>query len=87
MRAIAHLLAGLIRGYQLFISPFLPPSCGFEPTCSHYARSALLRHGPLIGSALTLWRILRCNPFTGGGYDPVPEAPLRLRRSAQRAAE
>ena len=58
----------LIRGYQLVI-----PSCRFEPSCSHYALDAVKRHGPLFGLGLAVWRILRCNPFGGQGYDPVPE--------------
>ena len=58
--------------YQHVISPFTPPSCRFTPTCSEYARQALMKHGPLKGLALAVWRILRCNPWGGSGYDPVP---------------
>ncbi|WP_077196845.1 membrane protein insertion efficiency factor YidD [Prevotella ihumii] len=58
--------------YQRMISPFTPPSCRFTPTCSEYARQALLKHGPIKGLALAVWRILRCNPWGGSGYDPVP---------------
>ncbi len=61
-----------IRLYQCFISPLTPPSCRFTPTCSQYAIEALRKHGPLKGLALALWRILRCNPWGGSGYDPVP---------------
>ena len=73
MNPISFILWLLIRGYQLVISPWLPPSCRFEPSCSHYALEAVKRHGPLFGSGLALWRILRCNPFGGHGYDLVPE--------------
>ena len=78
MRPIALLIVGLIRGYQYFISPLVPPSCRFEPTCSHYAVGALKRHGAVVGLALALWRVLRCNPFCSGGVDEVPERPLRV---------
>ena len=78
MRPIALLIVGLIRGYQYFISPLLPPSCRFEPTCSHYAMTALKRHGVVLGLALATWRILRCNPYCTGGVDEVPERPLRI---------
>ncbi len=62
----------LIRFYQRHISPYKPPSCRFVPTCSQYAVQALEEHGFWKGSLLSLWRILRCNPFSKGGYDPVP---------------
>ncbi|MCA8961536.1 MAG: membrane protein insertion efficiency factor YidD [Planctomycetes bacterium] len=63
----------LIRGYQLFFRPLLPPACRFHPTCSRYAVEAYRRHGWIRGTAWTAWRILRCNPLCRGGYDPVPE--------------
>ena len=78
MKPIALLIVGLIRGYQYFISPLVPPSCRFEPTCSHYAVGALKRHGAVVGLALALWRVLRCNPFCSGGVDEVPERPLSI---------
>ncbi len=78
MKPIVLLIVGLIRGYQYFISPLLPPSCRFEPTCSHYAMTALRRHGVVFGLALATWRILRCNPYCPGGVDEVPERPLRI---------
>ncbi|MHB8573461.1 MAG: membrane protein insertion efficiency factor YidD [Candidatus Dormibacteria bacterium] len=65
----------VIRLYQRVISPILPPSCRFYPTCSEYAVVALQRHGTWRGGKLAVWRILRCNPFCHGGYDPVPAAP------------
>jgi putative membrane protein insertion efficiency factor len=61
----------LIRGYQKYISPMLPPSCRFQPTCSQYAIEAIQKYGVLKGGAMAAWRILRCNPFGKGGYDPV----------------
>ncbi|TZE80761.1 membrane protein insertion efficiency factor YidD [Calorimonas adulescens] len=64
-------LKGLIRFYQRFISPLKPPSCRFYPTCSEYALQAVEKYGIFKGTWLALWRILRCNPFNPGGYDPV----------------
>lgn len=61
-----------IRFYQRFISPLTPPSCRFTPTCSQYAVEALQKHGPLKGLYLAIRRILRCHPWGGHGYDPVP---------------
>jgi hypothetical protein len=61
-----------IRFYQRHISASLPPACRFQPTCSHYGYEAIQRHGAIKGWALTLWRLVRCNPFNRGGYDPVP---------------
>lgn len=61
----------LIRGYRLFISPLLPPSCRFTPTCSEYAMEAINKYGAFRGLYLGVRRILRCHPFHAGGYDPV----------------
>ncbi|THF59381.1 membrane protein insertion efficiency factor YidD [Pseudothauera rhizosphaerae] len=72
MNPVRTLLRGLIRAYQLFISPLLGPRCRFYPTCSHYALEALDTHGVLKGSWLALRRILRCHPWNPGGFDPVP---------------
>jgi len=63
----------LIRLYQRFISPLLPPSCRFEPSCSHYGYEAISRYGILRGGWLAVKRISRCQPFNPGGYDPVPD--------------
>ena len=64
---------GLIRGYQLAISPLLPPSCRFHPSCSAYGYRAIAVHGSAKGLVLAIWRLLRCNPWNKGGLDPVPE--------------
>jgi putative membrane protein insertion efficiency factor len=66
------MLALLVRGYQLGISPFLGRSCRFAPSCSEYAIEALQRHGALRGSWLAAKRVSRCHPWHPGGYDPVP---------------
>ena len=63
----------LIKFYQLCISPLTPPSCRFTPTCSQYGLEAFKKHGPIKGLYLTTRRILRCHPWGGSGYDPVPE--------------
>jgi hypothetical protein len=65
-------LRGAVRAYQLAVSPLLPPSCRYLPTCSDYAIEALARHGVLRGSGLALYRLCRCHPWGGSGYDPVP---------------
>lgn len=72
-----HLMIGLVRLYQKYISPLKPPCCRFTPTCSAYAIEAFSKRGFFVGLILTVWRILRCNPFSKGGYDPVPERGLR----------
>ncbi len=69
---LAKPLIWLVRGYQLLISPFVPPSCRFHPTCSHYAIEALQKHGALKGAWLAVRRIVRCHPWHPGGHDPVP---------------
>lgn len=74
IRLMRWLLRGLIRGYQLFISPLLGPRCRFYPTCSNYALEAIETHGALKGSWLALRRLLRCHPWGDGGVDPVPPA-------------
>lgn len=61
----------VIRLYQKLISPLLPPSCKYYPSCSAYAVEALETYGLAKGSAMAIWRVLRCNPFSKGGYDPV----------------
>jgi putative membrane protein insertion efficiency factor len=65
-------LAGAVRAYQWTIRPIIGAHCRFEPSCSHYAIEALAVHGALRGSALAARRVLRCNPWHAGGFDPVP---------------
>jgi putative membrane protein insertion efficiency factor len=68
----AWLALFVIGIYRQAISPLLPPACRFLPTCSEYGYEAIARYGILAGGRLAVWRILRCNPFGGSGYDPVP---------------
>lgn len=68
----ARILTLVIRGYQRFISPALPPACRFSPTCSQYALDAVTRYGAIKGTWLGVKRIVRCHPWNPGGYDPVP---------------
>lgn len=82
-RGIARLLAAVVRFYQLGISPLIGPRCRFAPSCSAYAIEALTEHGALRGSWLAFRRLLRCQPFCTGGYDPVPPARGRRARRAQ----
>ncbi len=69
---IARLLIGLVRVYQYGISPMLPGSCRYTPSCSHYAVEALHKHGAWRGGRLALKRVLSCHPWGGHGHDPVP---------------
>lgn len=69
-------MIGAIRFYQRGISPLGPPSCRYHPTCSQYARESIETHGPVRGSSLAIRRILRCHPWGGSGFDPVPEPPV-----------
>jgi len=66
-------LQALIRVYQLLLSPVLPPSCRYLPSCSDYAVEAIGRHGALVGVGLAARRLARCHPWGSSGYDPVPE--------------
>lgn len=67
----------LIKFYRKFISPLKKPCCRFTPSCSQYALDAVREWGVFFGISLAIWRILRCNPFSAGGYDPVPKNPLK----------
>ena len=76
-----------IRAYQVALSPVLPPSCRFEPSCSHYAIEAISRYGVLRGLVIALRRIMRCHPWCAGGYDPIEDNGLficekRLKRGS-----
>ena len=68
-----RVIIGCIRGYQKWISPLFPSKCRFTPSCSQYAIEAVRRFGAVKGTALGFWRILRCNWFSKGGLDPVPD--------------
>lgn len=70
----------LIKFYRKFISPYKKACCRFTPTCSQYALIAIREWGVLFGLSLTFWRILRCNPYSAGGYDPVPENPFKKKK-------
>lgn len=70
-----RILLASIRFYRRQISPATPPRCRFIPTCSEYAQTAIERFGPVRGGAMAARRILRCHPFSKGGWDPVPQAP------------
>ncbi|OYY92289.1 MAG: membrane protein insertion efficiency factor YidD [Hydrogenophilales bacterium 28-61-23] len=72
MNPLQHVLIGLIRFYQLVLSPFVGNQCRFTPTCSHFAREAVEKHGAIKGSWLAIRRISRCHPWHAGGHDPVP---------------
>ncbi len=72
-----YLMIGLVKFYRKFISPIKPNCCRFTPTCSAYALEAFQKRGFFVGFILTVWRVLRCNPFCKGGYDPVPERGFR----------
>jgi hypothetical protein len=69
---MTRLILLLIKGYQYLIRPLSPPACRFHPSCSHYFSEALTKHGFVRGVRLGVWRLLRCNPWGAGGYDPVP---------------
>ncbi|HYR92965.1 MAG TPA: membrane protein insertion efficiency factor YidD [Methylomirabilota bacterium] len=71
------LILGALRFYKRAISPQLPPACRYTPTCSEYAIEAIERRGVVIGGFLAAKRVISCNPFSRGGYDPVPEAHAR----------
>jgi putative membrane protein insertion efficiency factor len=75
MSPLALLLTGAIHAYRWTLSPLLGPRCRYAPSCSAYALEALARHGALRGGWLALRRVLRCHPWGGSGYDPVPHAP------------
>lgn len=76
-KIILSFCLGIIRFYQLFLSPIKGHCCRFEPTCSDYAKEAFLLHGIRKGATLTLKRILKCHPWGGDGYDPVPINVIR----------
>jgi uncharacterized protein len=78
VKPATRLALGMVSAYRRLISPLLPSACRFAPTCSEYARLALIEHGLARGVALAAWRLARCHPFHPGGYDPPP---LRVPRA------
>ncbi|MBM3519026.1 MAG: membrane protein insertion efficiency factor YidD [Alphaproteobacteria bacterium] len=82
MTVTVAILRGLIRVYRVALSPVLPPSCRYEPTCSAYAAEALARHGAMNGGWLAVKRLARCHPWGGSGHDPVPAGTRRQRPGA-----
>ena len=80
MTVMQRLLMGVVKGYRLFLSPWLGSSSRFEPTCSVYSLQALERHGTAAGSYLTVRRLVRCHPWCDGGHDPVPQQLPRSMR-------
>jgi uncharacterized protein len=87
MSALRAVVIAPIRAYQRVVSPLLPPRCKYEPSCSQYATQAVEQYGILRGLILAGWRLLRCNPWSHGGYDPVHEQRVfRSRRSTAPSA-
>lgn len=84
--AVVALLIAFVRAYQIILSPMHGPSCRFQPTCSSYAIEALQRHGPIWGVLLSTWRLARCHPLGGFGYDPVPVERPSLKRLLSRVS-
>lgn len=87
MNPVARAVVGVIRGYQLAISPLRPPSCRFTPSCSSYAITAVQRFGVLRGGWLALRRLGRCHPWHAGGHDPVPPAVDRTGTDSDHPAD
>jgi uncharacterized protein len=77
---LGRLAALLVRGYQLTLGNYLPSRCRFYPSCSEYAVEALRQNGLLLGGLQAAWRLLRCGPWTAGGFDPIPEHKHRFAR-------
>ena len=82
-----RVMIAIVRWYQKYISPYKPSCCRFTPTCSAYAVEAFEKRGFFMGFLLTVWRILRCNPFCKGGYDPVPEHGFRNPKNRKKEDE
>lgn len=78
---LKQLMIGVIRFYQIVISPLKPPTCRFYPTCSHYGLETVKRFGALKGGWLAIKRIVKCHPFHPGGFDPVPEKSPKIKEN------
>lgn len=88
MRALLIIILQFpIRLYRLFLSPWVGMNCRFQPTCSEYALDALKIHGPIKGMGLAIWRILRCNPWGGSGFEPVPGCSGCVQNSTEEQLE
>ena len=74
------IVIALIKFYQKFLSPLKRTRCPYIPTCSNYGLEAVNKHGVLKGGCMTFWRLCRCNPFSKGGYDPVPEVKMKPKK-------
>ena len=83
MRLPQYAVMGLIKAYQLVVSPLTGPTCKYYPSCSHYGLEAVRTHGALAGSVMAAWRVLRCNPWSNGGVDEVPVKGEPLFRTHQ----
>ncbi|HYH18906.1 MAG TPA: membrane protein insertion efficiency factor YidD [Azospirillum sp.] len=87
MSPLAHLMRALVIGYQWTLSPFVGFHCRYFPTCSNYALEALAKHGAIRGGWLTVRRLLRCQPWGGSGYDPVPGTEPEPGKAAHRCGD
>lgn len=85
--AVILILQFPIRIYRLILSPWVGMNCRFQPTCSEYALDALKIHGPIKGTGLAIWRILRCNPWGGSGFEPVPPRSCGHKNCSQKPHE
>ena len=83
LRLPQYVVMGLIKAYQLLISPLLGPTCKYYPSCSHYGLEAVRTHGAIRGTTMAAWRVLRCNPWSNGGVDEVPTKGEPLFRTRQ----
>lgn len=85
-RILTSAVLAVLRAYKWAISPMFLPACRYVPTCSEYAMEAVDRYGVIRGSAMAIWRVLRCHPFASGGYDPVVNAKVKLTNSSAPAS-
>ncbi|MCL1907454.1 MAG: membrane protein insertion efficiency factor YidD [Propionibacteriaceae bacterium] len=84
---MTFLLTQLLKAYRRWISPMYPPRCKYFPSCSEYSLISVQTHGAIKGVGLTLWRIIRCNPFSLGGYDPVPGTQAAVEWEQEQAGQ
>lgn len=86
-KVLTRALTSMVRGYQMVVSPWFAPTCRYYPSCSAYAIDALGEHGPIKGLYLSAWRLLRCNPWSKGGVDPVPTTHMSRNIGRARGGE